>query len=1823
MAGEKLYDNNTSFQLLRTNPKLSGNFRITVDSENKVWLNSLDVNTTLSNKKYKKYEVTGKQSYASDVYNFFQRGTTPKEVIFESANLTDGERESTTVFGDQYDFFYGSGASTLIDKNYPENFRYFAPLWVKDVVPDYFVIFKVPDPLSFPYTTNVTQIEAGKTYKIIQSPDSSSEFTISYGVDLSGNPVVYSAGQFFTGLNSYPTYQVTSGSGNVALFDELAYYQNVTDVESFFQNQILPNAQTVATFDLREQTTIGSYIRSIIRDQNFNNSPITFGLGNSYTYWNGVNLSTGVLGQKGEILDSYLQSTSSIPMIDFEATITGGFERNSIVCANLLNLEFYFDDVDSDFYSINRYFGFYVSRNDTGSFKMNGDFFFQFKNDPGNLNLPKPSRNSLGYYYNNVSDFQSSTGGVRLYYEGATGWIPGSLDVNSANPEKIFYITDKFDRFYSLQRTSETPTPASSAYGAWWGPTAGFGTTGYTGATSGTLVIGDQQINLLDFTGPDEKLGSFSGQTPSQPGCSYISIGFNGAIPNSKKVTFKITWPDGSRGNLQEKYDLVSNGDFSGSQIRWIPGDHYSSGNNFYFNGQIGAATADVARSLSGAISEITQVAWASASVINESVTRLVNPGSYGNSTFKVSVHDDYESFSQSYLGDWNSTSAYPTGSIVLFNGHYWQAIASVPDSVSGNIDPDQDPVFWTPYYSISDPELRGLILLNGMDALDISGPVAFKGGTDLARNRIVFSAADSLSVKPLNWVQTTTGFSIIEEVVRYVDSAQIENGFLTGWNGYDTLLVAILADTQENVSFGSTGQFNVFKMTELNSGVFTFFDVRDFDFDFHSSEYSSTPTPEIYRYFQLSESQPGNIIDGVKYLVQSGEITYNGIIYPQGRVFIGSSSSDFFTDNVESGPKSVVVPAEFTKIDYTNTSSTYPVPIDPETDLGKFPGFLGIESISGIFRDPDDTPKEFQFLGGKIPTEYDYLEENYTTGRANFSRIVPIVNKWVYTGGTDSRGNGYRLNVSPAFSPTNFSPSIDKETPDPNYLTHEWFVLEGLPHEYPLNSLENQNFYLPNAVDLDLLRSADPANTLYFSSAFTAVGTDYPSPYGSTSLRTKEFFSPVYFNRSNGFYETLFRGVKIQIKKRSSLANPTNDLERYIPNYRGYENYKFSALLRVVEEDVDTIQSPVGYEVIENSTQMFILLVCTVTLKDYRAGILGSTGATGNSPYLDHVLMYSLIDKKRSKGIGATAPSPSQLFETDDIKLSVALDLSVTSGSSVTSFTNPGTIFTIPNADYDTDLREEINLYYPEGASSIVGSTGPGSFSVPLNSSTYPWPIGRSLSFLNFGPVNSPDYEFGIPFSPTNPATIPLGSRITYAGKPVYQISGGENYFNFLMRRISVAEIARRFNGLNPYIKYNSYSWDPANSQTLVSTSSLNLGVLSPSYLSRNTGLRPSPSVQGPSTLGVSTVTSYNIVDGGIQYASDLARYSGGYEPLTRKVILFKNDKTDTIVGYPSADLSFRNCTFAPEQNGFGLIQNLSYTKVSENKGILDRTSNLPEGAVYPLVGLSPIARKNFSIFQSSWDPGYYNLYSDAVTETPVAGTRSMKETNSFFGSKMMKTPDNISATTFITLPVSRTEGNSNVDEINAQALAAVTRIQNFPLSESGSGIGQLGTALVSSDLQTLDQNIFPDVELFYQLQSDINQINGVIRLDRILRRFLLNSGIGSVFIENIISEFGVGNPNTLDDDIRSYITQNINPIYTAQFFNLYVKKVPDPSDNNGGLRYVVGDLLGKDRYKEGYQAETGLNLVKRNELVYTFTYDVPPTSNWSLTFSFGIEKI
>jgi hypothetical protein len=134
MSKSKLFDYNTSFSVIRTNPKISGNFKITVDSSGGVWFNSMNANETLSSSRFKKFPISGQNSYSVDLFNYFDQGTLSKNIVFQVANFTDGNRKSSENFTGQYDFFYASGASVLSDKNYSESFRYFQPLWIKNEI---------------------------------------------------------------------------------------------------------------------------------------------------------------------------------------------------------------------------------------------------------------------------------------------------------------------------------------------------------------------------------------------------------------------------------------------------------------------------------------------------------------------------------------------------------------------------------------------------------------------------------------------------------------------------------------------------------------------------------------------------------------------------------------------------------------------------------------------------------------------------------------------------------------------------------------------------------------------------------------------------------------------------------------------------------------------------------------------------------------------------------------------------------------------------------------------------------------------------------------------------------------------------------------------------------------------------------------------------------------------------------------------------------------------------------------------------------------------------------------------------------------------------------------------------------------------------------------------------------------------------------------------------------------------------------------------------------------------------------------------------------
>ena len=1046
-----------------------------------------------------------------------------------------------------------------------------------------------------------------------------------------------------------------------------------------------------------------------------------------------------------------------------------------------------------------------------------------------------------------------------------------------------------------------------------------------------------------------------------------------------------------------------------------------------------------------------------------------------------------------------------------------------------------------------------------------------------------------------------------------------------------------VLDDPNVFVDFGSDKSFNVHKSASLNFGVFTFFDVKEFDFDFWNSDYGYAPTPETYKYFQIQPGVSGSIKPNVPYIVKQGQIYYGESASPigdsttgtQNRIFYGVTGYSFYTNaNPDLYKQTVVYPAQFSDIVFDGVNGLYGLTGSGyNTNLDSFGGFIGIQSLNpGTL--PENATKIDVFNRGKIDNEYSYLEENYNTSLSNISRIVPYINKWVYLGGTDARGNKYRLNSSPAFTPTNFSPSLDRNTPDPRYLTHEWFLLQTPPPDFPLSSMNSQNSYLATNIDMERVRSCDPSNYLYMSSYFTVEPDDFSIDFRDPKSYTKEMFSPLIYNKTTGFYETLFRGIKITFKKRSSLQNPLDEsLDRYISRYRGYEDYKFSAILRPVYEDDSTIQSPVTYEIIENTQQKFIIFVCNVVISDYKSIPVGSTG---DIPYIDYTLLYSLSNKESL--VSPTGEIGSRFYKNGDVKLSCALDLSVTSGSRVTT-SGPGLVNYIPNENYDTDLRDEIHSFFVENtdssSTSVQDPTGFASFRVPSFSTTpevsYPWPIGVGPTYIRFGEVTSASatgaYYFELPFSTADPVTIPFGSQSIYRNKPVFQLEGGLYYYDAILRRISASDIYSRINSRSPYVKYRTYIWN--GTETVETLDSFEVKFEKPTRIIKNIGSYTTKYYGGPNTLGDTSPTAYNI-NSGSAYSSTLLRYSGNYEPLTRKIIHFDRDKSDKIFGYNQMDLSFRNCNFSPGKYYFGVIRNLSFSKVSLGNNILSLSQNLPEGPVYPLVDQSPISRKDFNTFQSSWDPGYYEFFTGPSTYQKVAGTRSMVENKTFFGSKMMQTPPEIDFDNYIVLQISRTSGNTDVDYINSQILSYIGPIQSITPENSGTGIGKPDRYLSGSDYNKMDLNIFPNSEIIWQYFPETKRVAGIIRLDRMLRRSLLNDGIKKVFIDNIISDFGVGSPDSIDDDINSYIDNNISVLYQGLSFDLFVKEDTQTSISDMDESIIVrGDLSSSDLYGDGYYPETNFKLTKINDLSYSFEYLFSGEFAYSMQFNLKINKI
>ncbi len=1095
---------------------------------------------------------------------------------------------------------------------------------------------------------------------------------------------------------------------------------------------------------------------------------------------------------------------------------------------------------------------------------------------------------------------------------------------------------------------------------------------------------------------------------------------------------------------------------------------------------------------------------------------------------------------------------------------------------------------------------------------------------------------------------------------------------------------------------------------------------------DFWYSQYGYTPTQEYYKYLDIQPDGITKVVPDRTYYVSSGSIIeYNSINITGPDFFQGVIGEENYTLlSSSSSAESNVYPTISSRGNVTvGVTAGFPSGFDTAfyPDLDAFPGFYGVQALKFVNDTTGIETKYSQLNFGKLDSEYNYNEENYTTSFATKSRVSPYISKWVYRGGTDIRGNGYRLNANIAFSPLNFSPSFFRRAQDPQYFTHEWLQLQKPPYSLPEDNLKNDKSYLAGEIDETLLSDADPAIRDYFLDYFSIEGEDlmqfYPNSNTVQNIDLTERYSVFDFNQGNGFSETLFRGAKIRIK-RTFTDYGQGESVKYLTDDRFYDDYKFSCVIIPIANEKESIQAPVKIKVVENRTFKNITFILKIVVDDARLFNFEDISPEIQYLDLDYFLMYSLKDKIEQNYVPVSSPGPSlpsgsiELPMVGDIKLSSALNVSSNPNSAgLFSVVNTGTIGTegeiyiIPNPEYETDLRDEISFVY---VSSIVpgatSSTGPGSFYGyaggvgPTGTYTLPFVTGvnqNSLNFTNTG-VN---YFFDFtPLGLPGPVTVipTVASYPVISAIPIYQRGGGSNYWKNIFEKISFANLSLWVNSSYPYIDYETYEWDETSKTTKVLNDQFVLEFLKPSAFDQNTILVAVEDTNKPPELNP-FVIGYDVEQ--VPGKTELYRYGGEYVPSFREILKFENIKYDipywlTPSSYPFTfevkietkqsdsldyDLGSQNCysiegklqnnivlikgasyifdlsdssnlgyqlyfssskrgndypndalltgytlfgtpgnlgsyiqfdvpynfpddvyyvaqggkymgaktkvidpieyaycSFGPDRNGFGNVKNVNYYKYA-TEWIFRIGKNSPYNPLYNLIGESPVDKRDLSLFESSWDPGFYRQYTSPTSYTSLPGTRSMQEQKAFFGSKVMQTPDSISTQKQIVYPTSL----SNVFELNYEN--------------------------------------FPGYEILWEETS--TEIRGILLVDRMLTRYFLEDGGKQTFQEFIIPEFGFGSLSDVDDDFREYMRLNVIPIFQTKDNGAYLKKIPldDPAD----LVTVVGDLADYQKIINGYLISSDIRFTKVNELRYEFRIPKDPSFDYSLAFSIRIGKI
>lgn len=1907
----KLLTEDNSFQLVRTNPKLTGNIKLTINDEGQMWLNSMNVNQELSKDVYTKFPIDPLQSHPANIFRFLNNGTTPNEIIFDLIERVDTTKTSND-FKDQYDFsHYFSGVKYLASKKYDERISYFAPLYLKKDVPDYFIIFKIDDPANFPLDQIKQKYENGETAseylidlfkkasivktfdlraesspgKYLRTYLTSSNFptsplTVSYDENdfTTWNGILINEGTF--GSRGELLSTLYESSQPLKFFEENitnGFSRNGVIFPNILNLEFIFNDETSDKYDFNRY--LGIYVNAIELTK------IDIDLERAYSTrgsWENIPHFRKKFIETDDVIVS--QTNPNGVIIPYKNSNINISEFNNIF-EDLDNLFLtYINDKDNNLYipNLDPTLEIIYTPAKNATFTSNGTTITATCSLHGYLSgefitiissdLSYSGEFQITRINENLFEYSVTSSPVNLT---ATGEVKKKIATPTVKNFQVDY-TDSILTSLSLIEVNTVESFTLTSSGTLYTNQSGVPTT-TTGSGTGLIVnivtMGGAIINVTVLAkGNNYAIGDTVTITGGGADATLIIDSVSSGtviLANSTSHNYLtddlivITSSDSEYSgeflitkvdNDNFTYDLgfsptlstssgtskkeLNSGYFRFANTKIDLGLFFGQSRNTFLQ-SIGNSTKKPGHSYGVIKIEKALTNYDAFKIYHPNGTQIDSIGKYDLITStqgyflipnpgEYYIYNDYDNvlgFDEFYMNGGGTPSQIASALCNCINGirnKFFTAYA-YNDRVFIKLNPagDFDAVH---KISFNSPAADySVVTINDIytDLDLVNSQFSFLGGSKEIGNRLIIDAGhlekinqnfDSILIK------SSDSWSKIRKISKYIDEITETNSTTQllkskALNQYDNKISIILEENEtptiSNLEFVMKPKFRP------GIGLLSFYSIKDLDLDFYSSIYTNFPNIDLYQHYFIPENL--NLLEpNIDYVVDGGSIQVNDIIPNQ------FDSGDPFTVNSICS-YSIVSGNPLVTYDEATTSNIIPI-LDKNRELNEFNGFATLKDPSKII--PQNTSLEYslktKYLNGLTDTEYDFYKENESLDFSLRSKIIPYITKWGIKNGKDSRDNPYRLNTEIIFSRNNFSPDHEDRSQNPENFTHEWFYIESkFNYIYDEISISQNNNYFDVSLDETALLS-DPE---YFINYFTYTPTNSA---GKEIADTQFRYSSIFKNVA-GQYEAFFKGFKINFR---DVLDPTvfstNGKPLANDNSDRFNGYRFSCILKPIKENIiDQTTPPIRYRVVEHTDYKFIVIIIELSLGSisdidnyWKSGtptLLNTSNFnstllipgkklfdTINGDYrisfdsdqvsnLTHTFLYSLKNKKYNTIENAFS----------NIKMSSKLNIRLVGNNIIKQLLNTS----IPN--YPAILTDDIII--PTDLTYIFIKDISSNFDLFFKAFDPILPIVAPsiTNIIDYSLEQSIHYDSNYRLGLTLDDESTIFSIFPYFGSiqniqdnfRFKVLSGGEKYYERLFEKLSFAKFKKYINTLvptvnpitgiinntlNPFIEYESYSINSSGNVIKSTDPNFYLEIPDVSSIIKNNQLITVPTTDIPIQFSgqLDIGIDYEVTDLSIKY--ELNRYRGEYEPIIKNYSIYQSNysfKKNMI-----NDLSLSNTKLNADISNIFTIQNFNHIKVAENQILLLESdeSYLP---VYPKIGEIAIGQADYFLLRGNWDWGFHYKYLNKDEYVPVSGAIRIEEDDSFIA-KLISLPKEI-------------------------------ELENFKIT-------------------TL--NINQDINLFDISNSEIivketsSNIEGIINLNNVLTRFLIEDGIDAKFKEYLINsnEF-IGNFNSISDPditissyVREYIKLNILKLYDIDTTEFYVKENttlistnPQADSNPNGIEFIL--LNDKQRFVQGYNILKSLQINKKDKLILNFSFSKKQGSGLSISPKIKIKFI